>query len=163
MITMPWGRHKGTELVNVPHPYLQWVVAVCHDYPEIQETAKAVLEGREPPKSNDDLLAEITTSAKASAIHAETLKCVRIADVRDEYGLTLEPLDYLPFPEIEELGIAHALISSESLAEHIANRMAERVENVLNGVPDQTQGALHDLYDLLTTKIDDGVWIDLAS
>ena len=92
----------------------------------------------------------------------KTVKFVRIGDLLEDYGLTLEPLDYLPDPEIDQCRVNLALVRPEFLAEHIAARISERNENFLRGVPDRCQSTLHDLYAALR-KIDDDVLIDLAS
>jgi hypothetical protein len=57
---MPFGRHKGKDLTEIPRGYLRWALKNCsHLDPELRTDMEAVVRGEPIPKSMDERINEI--------------------------------------------------------------------------------------------------------
>jgi hypothetical protein len=61
---MPFGRYKGTEISDLPRPYIQWLNDNVVLYGRVKGEVEAILKGEEtmPNKSFEEILAEMDFS-----------------------------------------------------------------------------------------------------
>jgi hypothetical protein len=53
---MPWGKHKGKRLDEVPKGYLRWCLKELAVSVPLEEAIRCVLEHRLPPPTTDELI-----------------------------------------------------------------------------------------------------------
>jgi len=58
---MPFGRHKGEEVADLPRRYLLWLKRTVKLYGDLQEEVEAILSGKslEPKESFDTVLQKL--------------------------------------------------------------------------------------------------------
>jgi hypothetical protein len=56
---MPFGKHQGKPLDQIPRGYLRWVLAECDLLPDLQADIEAVVRGEPLPMSMDERVANL--------------------------------------------------------------------------------------------------------
>ena len=59
MPTMPFGKHQGKPLNQIPRGYLRWLLAECDPSPSLREDIEAVVAEQPLPKSLDERVVEL--------------------------------------------------------------------------------------------------------
>ena len=58
MTEMPFGKHRGVPLDQIPRGYLRWLLAECDLSPSLREDIEAVVAEKPLPMSLDERVAE---------------------------------------------------------------------------------------------------------
>lgn len=56
---MPFGKHKGTNIEDIPKTYLGWVAKNCNLTPCLANEVKRVLGDKPKPKTDDERWEEL--------------------------------------------------------------------------------------------------------